>query len=366
MNKEQNISQLEDQALDIVNAGTAITDAQLKALRESEELRREVTELQQLGAYVRRQDVDVEARLREFHGRHQGKKTASARTYFISFLAVAAMFIGVLLLRPTQQPSEDIMPRNTVFVGTDHQTGITLTTPEGEQIALSANTQQNTSLTLDDFRKVFSQEENVERVTLDVPVGKSADITLPDGSVAYLHPGSKAIFPTVFVGGQRVVQLEGQAYFKVTKDEAHPFVVITENLQTIVLGTEFHINSKAGEVVLVSGSVQVSVEDQKALLKPGQKATLTANDLELTTVSTEPYKYWRDGYLYFDNVELKDIMESIGANFNMTVEFHNTEALHYRMRFISERNNGVDVAIEMMNRMKKVTVSKKGNKIIVD
>lgn len=369
MNEDQNISQLEDQALDIVNAGGAITDAQLKALRENGELRREVAELQQLGAYVRRQDVDVEARLREFHGRHQKKRTATARTYYLSFLATAAVFIGaILLLRPAWQPSEDTAPQNTVYIGTDRQTGITLTTSKGEQVMLSAATQQNTSLTLDDFRKVFAQKDNVERVTLDVPVGKSADMTLPDGSVVYLHPGSKVIFPTVFVGDQRIVQLEGQAYFKVAKDPQHPFVVMTDDMHTTVLGTEFYVNAEAHEVVLVSGSVRVEADKASETLEPGQKAVLNRQHTTFNTsaVDTEPYKYWRDGYLYFDNVELKDIMEAIGANFNMTVEFRNLEALHYRMRFITERNHGVDAAIDMMNRMKKVTVHKSGNKIFVD
>lgn len=73
MNEDQNISSLEDKALDIVNAGAAITDAQLEELRENDELRREVSELQQLGAYVRQQGkpIDVEARLKRFHSRNE-------------------------------------------------------------------------------------------------------------------------------------------------------------------------------------------------------------------------------------------------------------------------------------------------------
>ena len=59
-------------------------------------------------------------------------------------------------------------------------------------------------------------------------------------------------------------------------------------------------------------------------------------------------------------------MEAIGKNFNMTVEFRNNEAMHYKMRFITERNNGIEAALDMMNRMKKVSVRKQGNKIIVE
>ena len=59
-------------------------------------------------------------------------------------------------------------------------------------------------------------------------------------------------------------------------------------------------------------------------------------------------------------------MEAIGKNFNMTVEFRNQDALHYKMRFIAERNNGVQAAVDMMNMMKKANVSIRGNKIIVE
>ena len=69
----------------------------------------------------------------------------------------------------------------------------------------------------------------------------------------------------------------------------------------------------------------------------------------VSKVNTEPYEFWRDGYLYFDQVELIDIMKAIGENFNMSVVFHNQQALHYKMRFITERNKGVKAAIEAMN-----------------
>lgn len=379
MNEDLNISQQEAKALDIINAGACITDEQLQALGESKALCSEVAELQQMGAYVRQQGlpVDVESQLQQFKARHQKPQPRRATVKYIRYalaaaaVALAAFLLPEMLLGRHDRPcAADYQEEDRVVFSTEgKQSGVSLTTEKGEQVVLSVQTSQNTSLTLDDFRRVFSQKENVEEVTLSVPVGKSADITLPDGSVAYLHPGSKVIFPTTFVGDKRVVQLEGEAYFKVAKDAAHPFVVMAGQLQTTVLGTEFHISSSRAEVVLVSGSVSVAVGGQtETLLEPGQLLTFNngRRTPTITEVDTEPYKYWRDGYLYFDNVELKDIMQAVGANFNMTVEFRNTEALHYRMRFITELNNGIDAAITMMNRMKKVTVHRNGHQIFVD
>lgn len=195
---------------------------------------------------------------------------------------------------------------------------------------------------------------------------KSADIILPDGSIAYLHPGSRLRFPTDFSGQQRIVILEGEAYFKVKHDSSRPFVVMADGMQTTVLGTEFHVSSHNHEVVLVTGSVRVSNEGQQVMLRPHQQCSFANGGCSTADVDVTPYEMWRDGYLYFDNVELRTILEAIGQNFNMTVEFRNTDALHYKMRFISERNKGPQAAIDMMNRMKKVSVRQEGNRLIVE
>lgn len=375
MNEDLNISELEAKALDIVNAGADITDEQLQALRDNADLRHEVSELQEMGAYVRHQGkpVDVNMRLQLFKARQANRQQINTRIRYIRYAmaAAAVLFVAILsveMLRGWRDIKPDMAAQQetcVVYSTEGEQSGVSLMTEKGEQVVLSPQTQQNTSLTLADFRKVFAKGENVEQVTLQVPVGKSADITLPDGSVVYLHPGSKVIFPTAFVGPQRIVQLDGMAYFKVAKDAEHPFVVSTGEWQTTVLGTEFHIDTDAREVVLVSGSVRVDAGGREALLKPAQKLTI-ASQLVVEEVDVTPYEYWRDGYLYFNNVDLKTIMEAIGRNFNMTVEFRNETALHLKMRFITERNQGVDAALEMMNRMKKVVVHRSGNCITVD
>lgn len=337
------------------------------------------------------QPVDVEERLRRFHEAHDNEKEkethdnekgkgAALRTYIYYALAAAAVFIGALLL--LHKPAIDTQTEGTVFVADHEQSGISLTNEQGEQVMLSKATKQNSSISLEDFRKVFSKEENMERVTLNVPFGKSTDITLPDGSIVYLHPGSKLAFPTSFEGDKRVVMLDGEAYFKVTKDATRPFVVMTDETETTVLGTEFNVKTGTGawtEITLITGSVALRLNHRKPIiagedgqemiiLKPGQQAVHDAQnvDLRINQVDVQPYEFWRDGYLYYDNVELKDIMEAIGKNFNMTVEFRNNEAMHYKMRFITERNNGIEAALDMMNRMKKVSVRKQGNKIIVE
>ncbi len=366
-----------EKAIDIVDAGTELTEEQLQDLRQDSHLMEDVQDILNVKTAMRISDVDVEERLQQFHERMNKeipmkKSFLSARIYKV--MLAAAVFVGLLMVlniwKGKDQSIEKQLAENIVFTADDMQDGISLTNEKGEQIALSPNTKQNSAITLDDFRNIFADKKNIESVTLNVPYGKSAAVTLPDGSTAYLHPGSKVIFPTAFVGKERVVMLEGRAYFKVAKDAEHPFIVMAGDAQTTVLGTEFDINTNSGEITLINGSIKVDIDNlnKSIVLTPHQqvKYDVKSSAFDVAQVDIVPYEYWRDGYLYFDNVELKEIMEAIGKNFNMTVEFRNQDALHYKMRFIAERNNGVQAAVDMMNMMKKANVSIRGNKIIVE
>ena len=158
-------------------------------------------------------------------------------------------------------------------------------------------------------RHVESACEAFEVEVLGAIAGNSA----AGGGIVYLHPGSRLVFPASFEGDQRVVKLEGEAYFKVAKDASLPFVVMTEHFETTVLGTEFNIktgNSEQGtaaELTLVSGSVAfksnslkpvVNSDDQRVVLKPGQQLSFLNDQLTLNEVDVQPYELWRDGYLY--------------------------------------------------------------------
>ncbi len=366
---EQPIRDIELDALDI-SLGD-ISDAQLARLISSDELQDDVQACLDLRQAIaqERQLVDVEAELERMHRRLQ-QPAASPRRHkgllIWSAVAAAAVFIGALLFigRQPETPSTD-----GFFSPTAIQKGIRLTAENGSQATLSPQSKQNTSISLDDFRRMFDDEAHIRHLTLTVPFGKSADITLPDSSKVYLSPGTQLTFPSAFADGKRVVKLEGNAYFKVKHDSRRPFIVIADKLQTTVLGTEFNIDTRRHEVTLITGSVRVKAGQtgHEQTLRPNQQVTLgTSDQLSLTSVDPTPYTMWRDGYLYFDNVDLETIMQAIGANFNKTVEFRSHTALHYKMRFISERNNGVSAALDMMNRMQKVNVRLDGNKIIVE
>ena len=90
----------------------------------------------------------------------------------------------------------------------------------------------------------------------------------------WLNSASELRYPVRFTGKNRQVTLEGEAYFEVARNEARPFIVQSGKQRVEVLGTSFDVTAYEGEpgiyTTLLQGSVEVSGEKGKQLLKPGQ------------------------------------------------------------------------------------------------
>ncbi len=358
------------QAVELVHGNP--TEADLQRLRTDEALQEAVRMALDMQTAARREaaPVDVEARLRAFHEGHEANNARPRTQLVAGLLAVAAMIIAaVLIVKPwVQTPAEDPFFTQQTQQTTD---SVELQTAGGRQIALKQTDEQSQTITMADLREAFAEAEaeDNENMTLHVPYGRSADIMLPDGSMVYLHPGARLLFPTQFPTDKRVVKLDGEAYFKVAKDAQRPFTVMTQTMETTVLGTEFNINTAARQVTLVSGSVSVknNATRKKQVLTPGQQLTETESGQQtLTMADTTPYKYWRDGYIYFDDAPLDEVLSTIAACYSKQVTFRDSAAQHLRMRYFTERNKGVEQALNMINSMNHVKVSLEGNKIVVE
>src|SRR5690606_35729068 len=81
----------------------------------------------------------------------------------------------------------------------------------------------------------------VATLVLSTPRGGTYQITLPDGSKVWLNAESTLRYPSQFIGNDRVVELEGEGYFEVSKDTERPFKVRSAGQVVEVLGTAFNV-----------------------------------------------------------------------------------------------------------------------------
>lgn len=122
------------------------------------------------------------------------------------------------------------------------------------------------------------KESALAQNTVSTKKGSKSKIQLPDGTEVWLNADSKITYNEKFQGNIREVQLSGEAFFDVVRDESRPFIIHTDVIDVKVLGTAFNVRSYADEknteTSLIRGLVEVTLRsnpDKKFTLKPNDK-----------------------------------------------------------------------------------------------
>lgn len=137
------------------------------------------------------------------------------------------------------------------------------------------------------YREPFrptSSKPALAQNTVSTKKGSKSKIQLPDGTEVWLNADSKITYNEKFQGNIREVQLSGEAFFDVVRDESRPFIIHTDVIDVKVLGTAFNVRSYADEknteTSLIRGLVEVTLRNdpnKKFTLKPNDKL-IVAND----------------------------------------------------------------------------------------
>ncbi len=142
---------------------------------------------------------------------------------------------------------------------------------------------------------------------------------LDDGSSVWLAPGSSIKYNASFANN-RSLELTGKAFFDVARDEEHPFEIVADGIDVMVLGTSFTVDEKASLVSVKSGKVSVSKEDDSVLLSKGQKASLQNDKLEVKESNEKEFS-WINPILSFDNTPLDQVIKELSVHFNVDISY---------------------------------------------
>ncbi|RZA01183.1 MAG: FecR family protein [Sphingobacteriaceae bacterium] len=174
--------------------------------------------------------------------------------------------------------------------------------------------------------------------------GERLLVKLSDGSSVILAPGSKLEYPTYFKGNTRPVSLEGEAFFEVSKDAKHPFLVTSGNLVTRVVGTSFTIKAYNGtkeyKVIVNTGKVLVSqkinntnqdinlpvkhiavVPNQQIIYNTSQKSMIKENLPQPLMLSADVSK----DVFTFNDTPLNKVISSIERAYNVSIIYNEKE-----------------------------------------
>lgn len=181
-------------------------------------------------------------------------------------------------------------------------------------------------------------------------MAETRNVILPDGSSVLLNRHSSLSYPKRFKSDNREVQLTGEAYFEVSKDQKHPFIVQTEHINVQVLGTHFNVdayrNNPEVKTTLLTGSVAVSNKSKsvRVILKPNEIAIYNKVEEKLTRKVLENVEdeiSWRQGEFIFDDLPLQEIARELSNSFGATIHIADTALQNYRIT--ARFRNGEDL-----------------------
>lgn len=160
--------------------------------------------------------------------------------------------------------------------------------------------------------------------------GKISEFLLSDGTKISLNANSTLKYPKEFKGDKRDVELDGEAFFEVTKDKKRPFSVLANGIKTTVLGTKFNVsaykNTQKIKVALVEGKVEVQTLGgrDKMILKPTEMATfnIETGGLTRSAFNTSNISSWKNGSIVFDNASFLDIATKLNNIYGIQLIDH--------------------------------------------
>lgn len=203
---------------------------------------------------------------------------------------------------------------------------------------------------------------------LSVPRGGYYKVSLSDGTLVWLNAESSLRFPARFSGDSRTVDIDGEAYFKVTPNKDQPFIVTTGGYDICVTGTEFNVRNYRDEPIsttLIEGGVKIEHEGNIIDLAPGQQVTLDNGHIRVASVNTDDYTAWQQGSFSFNLERLENIMTELSRWYNIDVIWKNPSLKDMRFSSWFSRDTNIQDIIEILEKTRRVSLRLDNNTLTV-
>ena len=188
------------------------------------------------------------------------------------------------------------------------------------------------------------------------PRGLAANVALADGSKVMLNSGSGLSYPANFSSKNRIVNLEGEAFFDINSDSDHPFIVTVSGFEIIATGTSFNVDAYPDgtkmNVTLVEGSVHVLSTGTctRVDLVAGENMQLdrSTDEMLVSRVDTKFYTSWQQGIISFTNKRLEDIALDLERWYCVNISFESDNLREIRLTGTILKHKPIDQVLEIL------------------
>lgn len=197
-------------------------------------------------------------------------------------------------------------------------------------------------------------------ITIETGYGEEREVALPDGSVVWLNAASKISYSE---DAPRTIQLNGEAFFEVAKDKAHPFTVETsDHVMVKALGTSFNVKAYPEntylETTLLTGKVEVSSKNyfkEKIIMLPNDHVKIVRTDgkpLKTVIKNKQTVLAWKEGKIRFENMSFKNIANDLSNQLNVKLVFGNEKIANSKFTAVFDKSTPIEEILEVLKASK--------------
>ena len=204
------------------------------------------------------------------------------------------------------------------------------------------------------YQQSSNKQQLLAMQKIMVPAGQKISLELSDGTVVWLNSRTKIEYPASFVGDDRKVKLDGEAYFEVAKDINKPFIVETTKGNIEVLGTKFNIETYSEDntfaVALMEGAVKVVRGNKAYRLRPNQLAYLENGKMSIAPIEDFNLYRWREGLICFKNESFPNIIKKFEKYYGVDIRIENNAVINYHCTGKFRQSDGVLYALRVLQK----------------
>lgn len=296
-----------------------------------------------------------------------------------SIAAVAILLIGLSLFKLYDPTADGIsrLPQTQLAAG---ESRAVLTMANGQRIQLTRHMGDSVviagGIRMDATGEAVEYKQEVENMvtafnTLEVPRKGEFRLVLSDGTKVWMNSESRIKYPIAFVGKERRVYLEGEAYFEVSKNQEMPFIVDMGKASIQVLGTSFNARAYQDEpqicATLAEGQIQLKAGTKNVILAPEEQGIfeLITGNLSRKKVDINLYMGWKDGRFIFQEQTLEEMMNTLSRWYDIQVFFENSKVREITFSGNLKRYDSFNEIIRLLEMTGMAHFKVNGNSILI-
>lgn len=195
-------------------------------------------------------------------------------------------------------------------------------------------------------------------------------LTLADGSKIYLNRNTVFSYPEKFDGNSRTVKLiSGGAYFKIARNEQKPFVIVSEDVKTEVLGTTFNIikSDSTVNVTVSTGKVKVSTPSDSVELLADEQAAMhnRSGKLVKKKVKSQLYSSWMNKDIDYEDITLGELSTLVELRYGLPFHFEDPALKDYKVKVSFLKQDSLESVLSKLHFITNVKLKINKNVITV-